>query len=151
MKKDSEFSFSSLVEETYFGWLTVTDVPFSEEPAEYGGAFQSSDIRKVEALVAEHLILGAPPLRGQEFLFLRKKADLSRTQLGKLLGVTDETVRAWENDKETRVSLPMEAALRLIAAEKLGIRLALSYSQLVAASDQPRPTTLRMPHPRHAG
>lgn len=149
--KENPFPTNTTITISRFGWLHVEDVPASTEPAEYGGSLHGNALRDAEDLMAEHLILATPPIRGAEFLFLQKKTRLSRFELGKLLGVSDETIRAWAADKDRRLSPPVEAAIRLIAAEHLGIRLALPYSQLVASYDQPRQTTLRMHHPRHAG
>jgi len=80
-------------------------------------------IQQVEQL---HRVIGRAVARSSDVLgkaeirFLRKELDLSQKDLGELLGVTDQTIALWENEKRvTNISKGMSALLKIVYLQSL--------------------------------
>jgi transcriptional regulator with XRE-family HTH domain len=59
-----------------------------------------------------------PQLDGEEVKFLRKELDLPQSDMAQFLGVSESSIRAWENDR-SEISEPAERILRLIYREHI--------------------------------
>ncbi len=74
---------------------------------------QSADIPAVKSLmvvIARAVVKKPAPLSGPEIRFLRKRLGKKSAVFGKIIGVTEEQVSRWENDKNS----PEESADKLI-------------------------------------
>src|SRR4051812_30443702 len=71
--------------------------------------YDAKEIDRQDALIAEALV--ARGIRtGEEFVFVRKSADLAAADVARLFGVRPETVWRWEHDES---EIPRTAAYAL--------------------------------------
>jgi len=89
---------------------------FTVKETEYGQAVSINNIESLHNLIGLKLVNNKPDLSGADARFLRKELDLSQVSLASLLGVSDSTVRGWENDRST-ISKSSEIVLRKIYNE----------------------------------
>jgi DNA-binding transcriptional regulator YiaG len=82
----------------------------------YGQALVFHDLDGLVHAVCAALARKAGRLSGAEFRYLRSNLGLSQASLGKLLGVTDQSVAGWE--KRGRIPLLADKHLRLLWTEK---------------------------------
>ncbi|MBN8508070.1 MAG: helix-turn-helix domain-containing protein [Burkholderiales bacterium] len=82
----------------------------------YGKAVVFHDLEGLVQAVCSALVRKAGRLTGAEFRYLRASLGLSQASLGKLLGVTDQSVAGWE--KRGRIPLLADKHLRLLWTEK---------------------------------
>ena len=77
------------------------------------------DIDGLHGAIGRYLIKERKTLSGDEIRFLRHELGMSQNVLSRLLDVTEQTVRRWEQDK---LSIPRaaDAILRSVYAEKIG-------------------------------
>jgi DNA-binding transcriptional regulator YiaG len=85
---------------------------------------QNKQLKKTTPVVAEPDT--ALRFRADGFKTLRKKLDLSAEQIAKLLGVSGQSIYAWETKRSTprRAQLPAIAALRKMGKREATMRLA---------------------------
>ncbi len=83
----------------------------------YGDSTSIHNIEGLHKAIGLFLVNNKPKLTGSELRFLRKELDLSQTNLASLLGVSESSVRAWENNRSK--SSPAEKMLRLLYQEKV--------------------------------
>ena len=88
-------------------------------------------------MIAVEIIRQKVPLRGKEVLFLRKALKMNRNRWAEKLGVTASGIFRWEEAAEKRMSRINEAAIRMLCAEELGIRLEARWSKLTADGESP--------------
>lgn len=60
----------------------------------------------------------APILTGDEIRFLRKEMDLTQNSLGKIIGVSEDTVRGWETGRHA-IPSPADKLLRGLYSEQI--------------------------------
>lgn len=77
------------------------------------------DIDKLHDAIGRYLINERKALVGDEIKFLRHELGMSQNVLARLLDVTEQTVRRWEQDK-LPVPRTADAILRKVYAEKIG-------------------------------
>ena len=87
---------------------------------------------EIDRMIAVQIIRQRVPLRGKEVLFLRKALKMNRNRWAEKLGVTASGIFRWEEAGEKRMSRINEAAIRMLCAEELGIRLEPRWSRLTA-------------------
>lgn len=82
----------------------------------YGEAISIHDLDGLHRAIGLSLVENEPQLDAEEIRFLRKELDLPQSHLARILGVSESSVRAWENDR-AEISEPAERILRLIYRE----------------------------------
>ena len=82
----------------------------------YGRAVSYHDVHGLTAAICRALAAKPGRLTGAEFRYLRLHLRLSQASLGKLLGVSDQSVAGWE--KRGRIPLLADKYLRLLWIEK---------------------------------
>ncbi len=82
----------------------------------YGKAYSYHDLDGLVHAICQALTRKAGRLTGAEFRYLRLNLGLSQASLGKLLGVTEQSVALWE--KRGRLPLLADKHLRLLWIEK---------------------------------
>lgn len=78
-------------------------------------------IKNIEALhdaIGSFLVSKKKNLAGKEFRFLRHELLLSQATLAKFLGVSEQAINRWENDK-TEINKGSEMVVRLLYSEQL--------------------------------
>jgi putative transcriptional regulator len=92
---------------------------FHETP--YG---RGVSIANVDAL---HKVIGAAIIRqleinGAELRFLRHELDQTQAELSALLGTSEQTMSLWERDRKGPMPEPAARLLRLLYAERIGLK-----------------------------
>lgn len=104
---------------------------------ERGGQWMTSveDAEGLHAAIAKYLVLRRKQLCGKEVRFLRKHLDLTQAGLGKLLGVTDQSVARYEKE-QTCFEGAADTLLRLlVAGHAVGDLDPLKIIEEIRASD----------------
>lgn len=78
----------------------------------YGPAVAIDDIEGLHRAIALDILRQRTPLTGQQFRFLRKEQDLTQAELAAILGVTEQTVAAWEKQKKDPVQMMADISMR---------------------------------------
>lgn len=73
-----------------------------------------SDIDGLHELIGRTIVEKMKDLSGKEIKFLRHEMLMSQATLAKLLNVSEQAIRRWENGKTTQVPKPAEALIRLL-------------------------------------
>lgn len=89
---------------------------YTEIQTDYGPATSIHDIEGLHKVIGLNLVNTKPKLSGAEVRFLRKELDLPQGQLASLLGVSEVTVRGWENHR-TKITKPADKLLRMLYVE----------------------------------
>lgn len=87
------------------------------------------NVWQLHRVIAEAVVTADGALSPKEFRFLRSEVGLTQAQFAEQAGVQRLTVTRWENG-ESRIDRNAEGFLRLLAIEKLGLRVDLSVSDL---------------------
>jgi len=114
---------------------------FEESPL--GPLLHIKDDHNLLAALARHIIEQPHQPSGRELRYLRIYLDLPQTELGRLLGLSDQQVARWE--KETSKIEP--AVLRLfslLVRERIGEKVAVE-ADLKAAADTVKTPRKRLP------
>ena len=82
----------------------------------YGQSTSIHDLEGLHRAIGLSLACHAPRLNGAEVRYLRKELDFSQAHLARLLGVSENTVRGWENDRQV-ITGPAERMLRALYKE----------------------------------
>ena len=92
---------------------------FDYVPSPAGLSIVIQDIDGLHDAIGRFLIHERKVLSGSEIRFLRHELDMSQSTLARMLDVTEQTVRRWEQEK---LSIPRaaDALLRSLFAEKIG-------------------------------
>src|SRR5947209_2950954 len=64
----------------------------------YGRSVSVKDLDALRRVIGEQLIRKKKFLRGKELRFLRTEMDLTQSELGRLIGYSDQQVARWEKD-----------------------------------------------------
>jgi putative transcriptional regulator len=83
-----------------------------------GKSVSISDMDGLHRAIGLLLVTSKKDLSGEEVRFLRHEILLSQSALSRLLGVSEQAVRRWENGKAT-MPKPSESLLRLLYREHI--------------------------------
>lgn len=86
-----------------------------------GKAVSIKDVDGLHKAIGLFLVTAKKDLTGDEVRFLRLGMLMSQTTLAKLLGISDQAIRRWENGKVT-IPKPSESLLRLLYREHVNDR-----------------------------
>lgn len=96
--------------------------------------------------IAKHLVLRKKQLIGREVRFLRKHLELTQAELGKLFGVTDQTVARYEKG-ESAFEGATDMLLRLlVAGHAIGLLDPIKLVEEIRESDDAATDTLVLEH-----
>ena len=85
---------------------------FAIKQTPYGPAVAIEDIEGLHLAIASDLLRQKTPLTGAQFRFLRKEQDLTQAEMAAILGVSEQTVAAWEKLKDGHVQRMADIAMR---------------------------------------
>lgn len=91
-------------------WLQ-NGVVHQETP--YGQVTSIIDVEGLHHAIAMAIITHSQRLTGTQVRFLRKEMNLSQDKMAQILGVSDSSVRAWENHR-TKIPKPVDRLLRTL-------------------------------------
>jgi len=104
------------------------------------------DVDGLHKAIAKHLVLRRKELNGREVRFLRKHLELTQAELGKLFGVTDQTIARYEKG-ETKFDGTADMLLRLlVAGHALGLVDPLKIVEDIRQSDDAGTEDLVLEH-----
>ncbi len=83
-----------------------------------GKAVSINDIDGLHKAIGMLLVSSKKDFLGDEIRFIRHEMLMSQDILAHLLGVSEQTIRRWENDK-INIPKPSESLLRLLYREKI--------------------------------
>lgn len=89
---------------------------FTAQQTAYGKAVAIHDLEGLHRAIGLYLATRRPLLTGADVRFLRKELDMSQAHLAKVLGVSESSVRSWENHRG-RISRSAERMLRVLYRE----------------------------------
>ena len=92
---------------------------FRFEESAYGETLSIDDVEGLHRVIGRRLALDAASLGGSEVRFLRREMGLAQTELARLFGVGETSVRGWENDR-TPVGRAADRLLRLLFLDATG-------------------------------
>ena len=81
-----------------------------------GSSISIKDLDGLHKAIGLYFVTSKKDLTGQEIRFLRHEMLMSQNTLACLLGVTEQAVHRWENEKTT-IPKPSESLLRLLYQE----------------------------------
>jgi len=88
-----------------------------KKETKYGSAVSIHNIESLHRCIGLEIAKNRPELSGAEMRFLRKEMDLSQVDLAGLLGVSESTIRNWENNRTINNTAPAERLLRTMYIE----------------------------------
>jgi DNA-binding transcriptional regulator YiaG len=91
---------------------------YETRETEYGPDVSVKDLDGLRRAICESL-LRKKLLKGKELRFLRTQLDLTQSELGRLIGYSDQQVARWEKD-QSRMPAPANRMVRVLAREHLG-------------------------------
>jgi putative transcriptional regulator len=89
---------------------------FIVRDTEYGKAVAIHDVNGLHRAIGLYFVDRKPVLSGTEVRYLRKELDLTQSRLAQFLGVSENSIRGWENQR-ARISRPAERFLRILYRE----------------------------------
>jgi putative transcriptional regulator len=92
---------------------------FELVPSPAGKSVVIQDIDGLHDAIGRILIRERKVLTGKEVRFLRHELDMSQSTLARMMDVTEQTVRRWEQEK-LPIPRAADALLRSLFAEKIG-------------------------------
>ncbi|HZK89297.1 MAG TPA: helix-turn-helix domain-containing protein [Stellaceae bacterium] len=84
---------------------------------EYGRTISVKDLDGLRRVIGAQLVR-KKLLKGKELRFLRTEMDLTQSELGRLIGYSDQQVARWEKD-QSRIPAPANRMIRLLVREHL--------------------------------
>jgi DNA-binding transcriptional regulator YiaG len=123
-------------------YVAIRHVPFHMSDDKAIGKIIEVDLGDLEKFVAGEILRQQIPLRGQEVYFLRRTLALSMEKFAQALGLTAASIMKWERTRIKRLAPINEAAVRSLAAEKLGVDLPGRFSSLVGIAQAPKKLSL---------
>lgn len=91
---------------------------YAEHKTAYGLGTSIEDVEGLHRAIGFCLVTRKPQLTGSEVRFLRIELSLSQIDLARVLGVSENSVRGWENHR-TRITRPAERLLRVLYLESI--------------------------------
>ncbi|NOX08391.1 MAG: helix-turn-helix domain-containing protein [Gammaproteobacteria bacterium] len=92
---------------------------FVKEETPYGETISIHDMDGLHKVLGIKIAKDKPHLSSKEFRFLRIELDMSQNTLANILGVSESTIRNWENDRTNEITLSAERLLRTIYITKV--------------------------------
>lgn len=89
---------------------------YKEHDTPYGKGISIHDTEGLHRAIGVFLVTQKPHLSGAEVRFLRTEMDLSQSDLGRILGVGETTIRGWESGRN-KITKPAERLLRSLYKE----------------------------------
>jgi len=86
----------------------------------YGRGVSVKDVDGLHRAIGEYLAKHKKVLTGKELRFLRKQMDLTQSDLGKFLGVSDQQVARYEKGESKKMPGAADAVVRLLYLEHIG-------------------------------
>lgn len=115
MTLEMRYGNSESREPLHYNWCGLDDVylvsGYDLVPTEDGDDISIHDLDGLHRAIGKTLARHKKSLVGKEVRFLRQQMDLTQSELGGLMGVTDQTVARWEKD-ETGVDGPADVVIR---------------------------------------
>ncbi len=115
-------------------YIYLVNVPIGKDGNE---EFIDLEPEEIDRRIASEIIRQKVPLRGKEVLFLRKALKMNRNRWAEQLGITASGILRWEETEEKRMSKINQAAIRMLCAEVLGIKLESKWSKLATLEEFP--------------
>lgn len=78
----------------------------------YGTGVSIDDIDGLHRAIAADIIRKPSRMTGEEFRFLRKEQDLTQAEMAAILGVSEQTVLAWERNRHGAVHAMPDMCMR---------------------------------------
>lgn len=115
-------------------WLTNG---FTVKETAHGRGVSITDAEGLHRAIANAIVTGGRPLRGQEVRFLRSVLDLSQKSLGRVLGLDRSTVSRWEGEPNVPLPDQSERLLRMYyALHNEGDAVARELTELLQEEDE---------------
>ena len=89
---------------------------YTEVKSDYGNAVSFTDLEGLHKAIGLKIINCNSKLTGQELRFLRNELDLTQNHLAEILGVSENSIRAWENDRNT-ITSPSDRMIKVLYNE----------------------------------
>lgn len=107
-------------------------------PTPQGKGLVIKDVQDLWKAITIYLVVEKKVLSGKELRFLRKQLDLTQSELGRKLRLTDQQVARWEKGK-SNISGAADVLLRLMCLKHLGMSVedALSTIEGLIETDAP--------------
>lgn len=86
----------------------------------YGSGVSVKNVDALHRAIGEFLTKHKKVLNGKEVRFLRKQMDLTQSDLGKFLGVSDQQVARYEKGESKKMPGAADAVLRMLYLEHVG-------------------------------
>ncbi|MBM3516030.1 MAG: hypothetical protein FJX59_20295 [Alphaproteobacteria bacterium] len=86
---------------------------FTREKSPYGPIVAVQRARELHRVIAQGIVTGPAPIRGQEVRFLRSLLQISQTDLAKCLGSSRTSVARWEGNPVREIPGTSDRALRM--------------------------------------
>jgi len=98
----------------------------------HGEGVSVKDTDNLHRVIGEYLAMHKKIMSGKEVRFLRKQMDLTQSELGKWLGVSDQQIARYEKGSEMPGAV--DSLLRALYLESIGNEIALR--ELLSALDE---------------
>lgn len=110
---------------------------FKIHNTKYGEGVAIEDARGLHRVIANSIVTGAHPIRGQEVKFLRSMLELSQASLGRVLGFDRSTVARWEGEANNPLPDQSDRSLRMyFALQSEGNEVARELTALLQEEDE---------------
>jgi DNA-binding transcriptional regulator YiaG len=110
---------------------------FKRRATKYGEGISIQDARELHRFIAQNIVTGAGPIRGQEVRFLRSMLQVSQSHLGQIIGVRRSSVARWEAGAHDEVPKHAAHMLRLFyAAHSEGHKATKQVLEFLRAEDE---------------
>ncbi|MBU0499691.1 MAG: transcriptional regulator [Gammaproteobacteria bacterium] len=91
---------------------------YKEYETAYGKGIGVHNVDDLHKIIASHLVCYKAAITGAEVRFLRHCLDMSQSQLARIIGVGESSVRNWENHRG-KITRPAERMLRVLVHEAI--------------------------------
>lgn len=120
---------------TIIGWGPIDYVTIHNVPIRYSnkhGEILDISPKEIERKIAIALIENKIPIYGQELKLIKSAINLSFEDISKELGISKNSLVSWCKKESQRLSMVYEMAIRVLAADILGIELLGTLKDLKA-------------------
>lgn len=90
---------------------------YHKKETPYGIAVSIEDIDGLHRAIGRWLVNIPKPLSGKEFRFLRHELDLSQKKLGRLMGMSEQSIARWEKKTNRPIDPIADRLIRIIYIE----------------------------------
>ena len=92
---------------------------FTIETTPYGEGVRIEDVDGLHKALAHAIVTAKAAFTGEELRFLRKYLQLSQAGLGRLLGLSDQSIARWEKGQGA-IDPSAERLVRMVVRERMG-------------------------------